>query len=246
VLWFVGDYPSYHPVQPSTRAFASLLNRLGVDFAILGYEENSDGDSQRLAGERGLFEVLAEKNGKVMRRYQFNEIITTDPHAYNALKNIYPSLGIRYPVRHSTQFLAERLDQLKPSLTGAVKARVAFHDPCYLGRVNKIFDEPRQLLQAIPGISLVEMPHRMSNSLCCGGGGGGMWIDGYLWKNPTPGFPNGACVRRFTAGQTSWRSPALTKRRASKMRSKRFLALKPCKLKRSATCSLLQSPKIRR
>jgi Fe-S oxidoreductase len=183
VLWFVGDYPAYHPrVQPSTRAFATLLHRLGVDFAILGFEENSDGDSQRLAGERGLFEVLAEKNGKALRKYQFNEIITTDPHAYNSLRNIYPTLGISYPVQHSTQFLAERLAQLKPSLTGEVKARVAYHDPCYLGRVNKIFDEPRQLLQAIPGLNLVEMPHRLSNSLCCGGGGGGMWIDGFLWE----------------------------------------------------------------
>jgi Fe-S oxidoreductase len=183
VLWFVGDYPAYHQrVQPSTRAFAALLHLLKVDFATLGFEESSDGDSQRLAGERGLFEVLAEKNGKVMHKYQFNEIITTDPHAFNALKNWYPSLGISYPVRHSTQFLAEHLGQLRPYLTSEIKARVTYHDPCYLGRVNKIFDEPRQLLQAIPGITLVEMPHRLSNSLCCGGGGGGMWIDGFFWE----------------------------------------------------------------
>lgn len=183
VLWFVGDYAAYHPrVQAASRAFATLLSLLGVDFAILGAEETSDGDSQRLAGERGLFEILAEKNGKTLRKYQFRQIITTDPHAYNALKNQYPALGISYPVQHYTEFLAERLEQLKPLLKRPVKARVAYHDPCYLGRVNKIYDAPRALLSAIPQLSLVEMPHFKANSLCCGGGGGGMWMDGFQWE----------------------------------------------------------------
>ncbi len=182
VLWFVGDFASYHPkAQESTRAFAKLLNALEVDFAILGPEEMSDGDSQRMAGERGLFEMLAEKNGQVFSKYQFGEIITTDPHAYNALKNEYPQLGIAYPVRHYTQFLAERLDQIKPRLQKEIEAMVAFHDPCYLGRVNGVFDEPRALLAAIPGIELVEMAHNRANSLCCGGGGGGMWLCGFQW-----------------------------------------------------------------
>lgn len=183
ILWFVGDYPSYHPrVQVITKAFAQILNALGINFAILGPEENSDGDSQRLAGERGLFEMLAEKNGKAFRKYKFNEIITTDPHAYNAIKNEYPGLGISYPVRHYTQFLADHLDQLKPLLKQEVKARVTYHDPCYLGRVNGVFDEPRKLLEAIPGVTLVEMEHHRTFSLCCGGGGGGMWLDGFQWE----------------------------------------------------------------
>ena len=111
VLWFVGDYASYHPrVQQTTRALAKILNALGVSFGILGPEENSDGDSQRLAGERGLFEMLAEKNGRAFSKYQFDKLITTDPHAYNAFKNEYPSLGISFPVQHYTQFLAERLE----------------------------------------------------------------------------------------------------------------------------------------
>jgi Fe-S oxidoreductase len=182
-LWFVGDYPSYHPrVQQTSQALARVLNALGVDFGILGPEENSDGDSQRLAGERGLFEMLAEKNGQALARYEFGEIITTDPHAFNALKNEYPALGLSYPVRHHTQFLAERLDQLKPLLKHEVQARVAFHDPCYLGRANGVFDEPRALLEAIPGVELVEMGHNRSASLCCGGGGGGMWLDGFQWE----------------------------------------------------------------
>jgi Fe-S oxidoreductase len=183
VLWFVGDYASFHSrMQPATRALARILNALGIKFGILGSEENSDGDSQRLAGERGLFEMMAQKNGQIFRRYKFNEIITTDPHAFNALKNEYPALGIEYPVKHYTQFLYERLEQIKPLLKTEIKARVAYHDACYLGRVNKIFDEPRALLNASPGVELVEMSHQRLNSLCCGGGGGGMWLDGFQWE----------------------------------------------------------------
>lgn len=183
VLWFVGDYASYHPrVQAATRAFANLLSILGVNFGILGNEEFSDGDSQRLAGERALFEVLAEKNAKSLRKYRFNKIVTTDPHAFNALKNIYPTLGISYPVEHYTEFLYSHLDRLAPSLRVPLKAKITYHDPCYLGRVNKIFDAPRALLSAIPEVTLVEMSHNHANSLCCGGGGGGMWMDGYHWE----------------------------------------------------------------
>jgi Fe-S oxidoreductase len=183
VLWFVGDYASYHPrVQLAAQALARVLNTLGVDFGILGPEENSDGDSQRLAGESGLFEMLAEKNGRALRKYQFNQLITTDPHAFNALMNHYPALGISYPIQHYTQFLAARLDQLEPRLQFNVDARVAFHDPCYLGRANGVYDAPRELLKVIPGIELVEMAHSRETSLCCGGGGGGMWMDGFHWE----------------------------------------------------------------
>ena len=183
VLWFVGDYASYHPrVVATTKALAKILNALGVDFGILGPEETTDGDSQRLAGEHGLFEMLAEKNGKVFSKYQFNKIITTDPHAYNAIKNEYPKLGISYPVQHFTEYLVEKIDQLKPLLKKELKAKVTFHDACYLGRANGIFDQPRELLNAIPGVELVEMAHNHTNSLCCGGGGGGMWLDGFQWE----------------------------------------------------------------
>ena len=183
VLWFVGDYPSYHPrVRLTAKALAKVLNAMGIDFGILGPEEGSDGDSQRLAGERGLFEMLAEKNGKAFGKYEFNEIITTDPHAYNAIKNEYPGLGISYPIKHYTQFLSEHLDQVKGLLKQEVKATVTYHDPCYLGRANGIYEEPRELLEAIPGLKLVEMSHNHGTSLCCGGGGGGMWLDGFQWE----------------------------------------------------------------
>lgn len=183
ILWFVGDYPSYHPrVQSVAKSLAKILNAMGINFGILGPEENSDGDTQRLSGERGLFEMLAEKNGKSFSKYQFERIITSDPHAYNALKNEYPALGISYPVQHYTEFLTERIDQLKPLIKQEIHSTVTYHDPCYLGRVNGVFDQPRMLLQAIPGINLVEMAHNHSSSLCCGGGGGGMWLDGFQWE----------------------------------------------------------------
>jgi dimethylglycine catabolism B len=183
VLWFVGDYASYHPrVQLVSQALARVFNALGVKVAILGPEEVNDGDSQRLAGEKGLFEVLATKNWQAFRKYEFKEIITSDPHAYNAIKNEYPALGISYPVRHYTQFLSEHLAELQALFTQEIKAKVAFHDPCYLGRANGIYDEPRAILSAIPGIELVEMAHNRSTSLCCGGGGGGMWMDGFHWE----------------------------------------------------------------
>jgi Fe-S oxidoreductase len=183
ILWFVGDYPSYHPrVQLITKALAKIFHALGVDYGILGPEEWSDGDSQRLAGERGLFEMLAEKNSMAFNKYEFDEIITTDPHAYNAIKNEYPGLDITFPIRHYTEFLADRLDQLKPLLKQEVNSRVTYHDPCYLGRANDIYDQPRAILKAIPGLELVEMAHNHKNSLCCGGGGGGMWLDGFQWE----------------------------------------------------------------
>jgi len=185
VLWFVGDYGSYHPrVQQVSRAMAKVLHALGVRFGILGPEENSDGDTQAFAGEWGLFELLAQKNIKAMRRYVFDEVITGDPHAYNALRHEYPRLGFERTVRHYTQYLAERIDDLRPLLRKPLELRVTYHDPCYLGRANdnNIYEEPREVLKAIPGVELVEMAHNREFSLCCGGGGGGMWLDGFSWE----------------------------------------------------------------
>lgn len=185
ILWFVGDYGSYHPrVQQVTRAMAKVLHAMNIRFAILGPDENSDGDTQAFAGEWGLFELLARKNIKAMARHQFKLVLTADPHAYNAFKHEYPRLGFNKPVQHYTQFLTENLDQLKPLLKNNLNTRVAFHDPCYLGRVNdnNIYDQPRQLLNAIPGVELVEMAHNRDFSICCGGGGGGMWLDGFSWE----------------------------------------------------------------
>jgi Fe-S oxidoreductase len=184
VLWFVGDYGSYHPrVQQVSRALARVLHAMGVRFGILGPEEQSDGDTQSFAGEWGLFELLATKNVRAMTKYKYAEVLTADPHAYNAIKHEYPRMGFDRPVRHYADFLAERLEALRPLLKSPRPAKVAFHDPCGLGRINEnnLYDEPRRLLQAIPGVELVEMSHNRALTICCGGGGGGMWLDGFSW-----------------------------------------------------------------
>lgn len=180
VLWYVGSYPSYHPRgTAAARALARIFTALGVDFAILGVEEKEDGDSIRLAGERGLFEKLAEANITTFARYRFARLVVTGPHEYNAFKNEYPKLGGEYRLQHYTQFLAEHLDRLRALMTRHVDRVVTFHDPCYLSRHNGEYEAPRTLLRAVPGVTLVEMARTRENGYCCGGGGGGMWLDSF-------------------------------------------------------------------
>jgi len=186
VLWYVGSYPSYHPRgMDAARALARIFHALGVDFAILGVEEKEDGDSIRLAGEKGLFEKLAEANIKTFARYRFTRLVVFGPHELNAFKNEYPKLGGEYAVQHYTQFLVEHLDRLKALMVHPVDRVVTYHDPCYLSRHNGEYEAPRTLLRAIPGLTLVEMPRNRENGYCCGGGGGGMWLDGFSRDHTT-------------------------------------------------------------
>ena len=179
ILWFVECYPSYHPRGKETSvALAKVLNALGVDFGILGVEEKCSCDSQRLAGERGLFEEFAEENIKTFSKYKFNKILVTDPHALNAFKKEYPKLGGEYDVIHYTTFLAPLMDKLE--FKNTLDYKVTFHDPCYLGRHNGEFEAPRQIINSLPGVELIEMWRCRQNSYCCGGGGGGMWLDGFM------------------------------------------------------------------
>lgn len=178
VLWFVGDYFAYHPRgKDAARAMARTFYALGVDYGILGTEEKCDGDSQRLAGEKGLFESLAEDNLKAFGKYQFNRVVVSGPHAYNAIKNEYPKYGGQYEVLHYTQFLTPLIDKL--DFRRELHHTVTFHDPCYLGRHNGEYEAPRKLLHAIPGLKVIEMPRNRGNGYCCGGGGGGMWLDSF-------------------------------------------------------------------
>lgn len=178
VLWFVECYPAYHPRgKDASKALARILSALSVDFATLGAEEKCAGDSQRMAGERGLFEMLAEDNIRTLSGYAFDTIMVTDPHALNAFLHEYPKLGGAWKTLHYTQLLASRIGDMK--FTRSLGKRVTFHDPCYLGRHNGEYEAPRRLLAAIPGIDLVEMGHCRETAYCCGGGGGGMWLDSH-------------------------------------------------------------------
>ncbi len=181
VLWFVECYTAYYPRgQDNSRATAKLLAALGVDFAILGNEEKCAGDCGQLTWESGLFETLTDYNMEIFKKYRFNRIITGDAHAYNALRIRYPMYGFNYRMDHTHMFLAEKLDQLRPLLKKKLNYTVTYHDSCCLGRRAGMYDEPRALLRAIPGVKLVDMVHHHANAICCGGGGGGMWLDTFF------------------------------------------------------------------
>lgn len=184
VLWWVECFPSYHPRgQDNSRATAKILTALGIDFAILGNEEKCAGEWYRLLGESGLFEFLREYNTTIFSKYDFNRIITGGAHAYEAFKYLYRAHGLEQPVEHTTPYLARRLNELKPLLTKKLDYSITYHDSCTLGRHSGFYDEPRMLLEAIPGVKLVEMEHNRMNAICCGGGAGGMFLDTYYMAN---------------------------------------------------------------
>jgi Fe-S oxidoreductase len=177
-LWFLGEYACYHPaLQPITRSLARVLKAARVDFGILYEAERNTGNDARRVGEEGLFELLREKNTATLGRAKFNNIFSTDPHVYNTLKNEYPDLNHgRHPVLHYSELLADLLSRgrLKPARKLATAA--TYHDPCYLGRYNGVYDAPRRVLRAL-GVELKEMPRSRRDSFCCGGGGGRIWME---------------------------------------------------------------------
>jgi len=184
VLFYVEDYWSFHPRgQDAARAFARVATALGIDWAILGPEERTLGDSQRLAGEKGLFDALVEDVTATLAKYEFQRIVTPDPHAFNALVKEYPQRGHTFDAQHYTQLLAPLVGQI--GWARELNLRVTFHDPCYLGRQNGEYAAPRALIEAIPGVQLVEMGRCRENAYCCGGGGGGMWLDGFTSDHTT-------------------------------------------------------------
>ena len=174
-LWYVGDFASFNQnCTEKTRKFAEVLTTAGVDFGILMKDEKSAGNDARRVGEEGLFDALAEDNIQTLENCDFKHILTTDPHTYNTLLNEYPSKGGVYSVKHYSTLLMELIHSGEIKITKPLKIKGTYHDPCYLGRYNGIFDAPREVMRQC-GVELLEMPRNRTNSFCCGAGGGQVW-----------------------------------------------------------------------
>ena len=178
LLYFPGCYPAYDPrARKVAQATANILKEAGVDFGILSSREVCCGESVRKAGNEGLFQSLAQHNIRVFIESGVKKILVTSPHCYHTFKKEYAALGGGFEVIHSTQYLAQLVGEGRLKLGKALNKVVTYHDPCYLGRHNEIYNEPREVLQSILGLELVEMPESSRRSLCCGGGGGGIWLE---------------------------------------------------------------------
>lgn len=177
ILFWVGCAGSFDErAKKITKAFVKLLHNAGVDFAVLGAEESCTGDPAKRAGNEFLFQMQAMTNIEVMNAYEVKKIVTTCPHCFNTLKNEYPELGGKYEVIHHTQLLRDLLEEGKMTIAeGTFKGkRITYHDPCYLGRANNIYEAPRELIQKLDA-ELVEMKSCKSRGLCCGAGGAQMF-----------------------------------------------------------------------
>lgn len=177
VLFWVGCAGSFDDrAKKITKAFVKLLNLTNVEFAVLGTEESCTGDPVKRAGNEFLFQMQAMTNIEVMNAYEVKRIVTACPHCFNTIKNEYPSLGGNYEVLHHTQFLKSLLEEGRLTIKGGTYQgkRITFHDPCYLGRGNNVYEAPRELIQKLEA-ELIEMKHCGRNGLCCGAGGSQMF-----------------------------------------------------------------------
>ncbi len=183
VLFWVGCAGSFDDrAKKITKAFVKLLHNANVDFAVLGTEESCTGDPAKRAGNEFLFQMQAVTNIEVMNAYEIKKVVTACPHCFNTLKNEYPVLGGDYDVMHHTEFLKSLLDEGRLKVEGGKfkGKRITFHDPCYLGRANNVYEAPRDLLKKLE-VELIEMKRCKRNGLCCGAGGAQMF------KEPEPG-----------------------------------------------------------
>ncbi|QWX84784.1 (Fe-S)-binding protein [Cellulophaga sp. HaHaR_3_176] len=183
VLFWVGCAGSFDDrAKKITKAFVKILNKANVSFAVLGTEESCTGDPAKRSGNEFLFQMQAVTNIEVLNAYEVKKVVTACPHCFNTLKNEYPGLGGTYDVVHHTQFLKQLLDEGRITMEGGKfkGKRITFHDPCYLGRANDIYEAPRDLIKKLDA-ELVEMKNCKTKGLCCGAGGAQMF------KEPEPG-----------------------------------------------------------
>ena len=178
VLYFPGCYLSYDPrLKKVARATATVLKKAGVDFGILGTKENCCGESIRKTGNEELFKRLARENIKNFIDNGVKKILVSSPHCYHTFKNEYPEFSVNFKIVHISQFLSDLIRQGRLNITRDYGKKIAYHDPCYLGRHNGVYEEPREVLKTIPGLKLSEFADCRKESLCCGMGGGRIWFE---------------------------------------------------------------------
>ncbi|MFS0916547.1 (Fe-S)-binding protein [Brevibacillus sp. 179-C 1.1 NHS] len=177
-LFFVGSMGSFDlRSQKIAQAFAKIMNTAGVSFAILGNEERNSGDTARRMGNEFLFQQLCQENIAQFQEYQVKKIVTICPHTYNTFKHEYPEFGLEAEVYHHTEVIWELIQQGRIQPSKEVTESIAYHDSCYIGRYNNIYDLPRQILKKIPGVQVLEMGRNKEDAMCCGAGGGMMWME---------------------------------------------------------------------
>jgi Fe-S oxidoreductase/nitrate reductase gamma subunit len=182
-LYFVGCAASYDEANRAVaRAFVQLLQKAGVDFAVLGAQETCNGDPARRIGNEYLYQMQAQQNIEAMNGAKVRKVIATCPHCFNTIKNEYPQFGGNYEVMHHTQLLARLVKEGRLQPTQAIEGKFTYHDSCYLGRWNDIYDPPRDVVGAIPGAELVEIERHHKRGFCCGAGGGRMWMEEKIGK----------------------------------------------------------------
>jgi Fe-S oxidoreductase len=181
LLYWVGCAGSFDDRNKKiTLAVVKILREAGIDFAILGQEEGCTGDSARRAGNEYLFQAMAQANIDILNNYKVKRILTHCPHCMHTLKVDYPQFGGHYEVVHHTQLIQELIATGKVRPTVPVDTVFAVHDSCYLGRYHNLYDAPRQLVRAVPGAQIVELPRNRSRSVCCGAGGGRFWMEEHI------------------------------------------------------------------